>query len=260
MKDNCDSGQFLAIQKAAIAGLDDPEIPRAHSREVQAAAGEAGRHAHAAAAFKCEMPGGTYFLYTPSPKGLAGGDRKFENAEAASQYLITQQSICTVPWDDAGAFLRFSVTYEAADEAAEDCADGGDGGAAEEHRAGVLVASLSLRLRRSTATMPRWSEATASSKHADFDDFPASRGADEDVVDLLRRLGGGKGGRIGSALARFQVLRELGQDVAVGLGVEVAGEYGGRSLCRAARISSIFLTDAHPFVVVGPVVEVRGEE
>ena len=27
-------------------------------------------------------------------------------------------SICTVPWDDAGAYLRFSVTYEAADEAA----------------------------------------------------------------------------------------------------------------------------------------------
>ena len=26
----------------------------------------------------------------------------------------------TVPWDDAGPFLRFSVTYEAADEAAED--------------------------------------------------------------------------------------------------------------------------------------------
>ena len=31
--------------------------------------------------FKCEMPGGTYFLYTPAPKGLAGGP-KFENAEA----------------------------------------------------------------------------------------------------------------------------------------------------------------------------------
>jgi LL-diaminopimelate aminotransferase len=25
-----------------------------------------------------------------------------------------------VPWDDAGAYLRFSVTYEAADEDAED--------------------------------------------------------------------------------------------------------------------------------------------
>ena len=26
----------------------------------------------------------------------------------------------TVPWDDAGSFLRFSVTYEANDEAGED--------------------------------------------------------------------------------------------------------------------------------------------
>ena len=64
------------------------------------------------------MPGGTYFLYAANPK--SAGDVTFANAEAASQFLITQHSICTVPWDDAGAFLRFSVTYEAADEAAED--------------------------------------------------------------------------------------------------------------------------------------------
>jgi LL-diaminopimelate aminotransferase len=71
------------------------------------------------------MPGGTYFLYAPSPKAFANGGPgsgrvDFENAEAASQYLITEQSICTVPWDDAGPFLRFSATYEAANEAAED--------------------------------------------------------------------------------------------------------------------------------------------
>jgi LL-diaminopimelate aminotransferase len=71
------------------------------------------------------MPGGTYFLYAPAPKSFAngaagGGPINFENAEAASQYLITEQSICTVPWDDAGPFLRFSATYEAADEKAED--------------------------------------------------------------------------------------------------------------------------------------------
>ena len=65
------------------------------------------------------MPGGTYFLYVRSPRGLAGG-RAFETAEAASQYLITQHSIVTVPWDDAGPYLRFSVTYEAVDENAED--------------------------------------------------------------------------------------------------------------------------------------------
>ena len=50
---------------------------------------------------------------------MAGG-QSFPTAEAFSQYLITEHSICTVPWDDAGAYLRFSVTYEAADEAAED--------------------------------------------------------------------------------------------------------------------------------------------
>jgi LL-diaminopimelate aminotransferase len=123
LKDNFDSGQFLAVQKAAIAGLDDPEIPRRirakYKRRLEKLVATLKR-----CGFQCEMPGGTYFLYTPSPKGLAGGPQfdgiSFDTAEACSQYLITQQSICTVPWDDAGAFLRFSVTYEAADEDAED--------------------------------------------------------------------------------------------------------------------------------------------
>ncbi|WP_442482910.1 LL-diaminopimelate aminotransferase [Aeoliella sp. SH292] len=118
VKDNSDSGQFIAIQKAAAAALDDPEIPKQtrakYRRRMEKLVAVLTR-----CGFDCKMPGGTYFLYTPSPKGLADGTT-FENAEAASQYLIRQQSICTVPWDDAGAFLRFSVTYVAADEAAED--------------------------------------------------------------------------------------------------------------------------------------------
>ena len=118
VKDNSDSGQFIAIQKAAAAALDDPSIPR-NARE------KYSRRLHKLVAtlrncgFDCRVPGGTYFLYTASPKGLAGGLR-FATAEAASQFLITEHSICTVPWDDAGSYLRFSVTYEAADEAAED--------------------------------------------------------------------------------------------------------------------------------------------
>lgn len=118
VKDNSDSGQFIAIQKAAAAALDDPEIPKQtrakYRRRMEKLVAMLGR-----CGFDCKMPGGTYFLYTPAPKGLTDGTT-FENAEAASQYLIRQQSICTVPWDDAGAFLRFSVTYVAADEAAED--------------------------------------------------------------------------------------------------------------------------------------------
>jgi LL-diaminopimelate aminotransferase len=53
-----------------------------------------------------------------APKGCNG--RTFANAEEASQFLITEQSVCCVPWDDAGAFLRFSVTYLAPSESDED--------------------------------------------------------------------------------------------------------------------------------------------
>ena len=70
VKDNSDSGQFIAIQKAAAAALDDPSIPR-NARE------KYGRRLHKLVAtlrdcgFDCRVPGGTYFLYTASPKGLA---------------------------------------------------------------------------------------------------------------------------------------------------------------------------------------------
>lgn len=117
VKDNSDSGQFMAVQHAAAAALRDPAIPVAvrtkyerRLKKLVAALGQVG--------FDCAVPGGTYFLYTRAPKGA--GDRSFANAEEASQYLIHEQSVCCVPWDDAGAYLRFSVTYIAKDEAEED--------------------------------------------------------------------------------------------------------------------------------------------
>jgi LL-diaminopimelate aminotransferase len=118
VKDNCDSGQFIAIQKAAVAALDDEEIPRRtrekYHRRLKKLVAVLRR-----CGFDCRMPGGSYFLYVPSPKGASGGVR-LATAEAAAQYLITEHSICTVPWDDAGAYLRLSATYEAPSEAAED--------------------------------------------------------------------------------------------------------------------------------------------
>ena len=63
--------------------------------------------------FQTRMPGGTFYLYAPAPKGAAGG-RVFATAEEASQYLITEHCISTVPWDDAGAYLRFGATFESA--------------------------------------------------------------------------------------------------------------------------------------------------
>ena len=118
VKDNCDSGQFIAIQKAAVAALDNAEIPKQtrakYHRRLKKLVEVLRR-----CGVDCRVPGGTYFLYIPSPKGASGGP-SFATAEEASQYLIAEHSICTVPWDDAGHFLRLSATYEAADEAAED--------------------------------------------------------------------------------------------------------------------------------------------
>lgn len=114
VKDNNDSGQFIAIQKAAAYGLDNPQITekiaekysRRHNMLV-AALNEIG--------FKAEKPKGSFFLYVEAPKGIAGGQR-FETAEDFSQYLIREKLISTVPWDDAGKFVRFSVTFIASGE------------------------------------------------------------------------------------------------------------------------------------------------
>lgn len=117
VKDNCDSGQFMAIQKAGVAALADDSIPQRirtryerRLRKLVATLKELG--------FDAQMPGGTYFLYAKAPKGIDGG-QTFKTAEDVSQFLIRERSICTVPWDDAGAYLRFSVTYQAPTEADE---------------------------------------------------------------------------------------------------------------------------------------------
>lgn len=117
VKDNSDSGQFMAVQQAARAALEHPEIGsrtrdkyQRRLRKLVAALTQTG--------FQAKMPGGTYFLYAKAPTGC--GDRAFANAEEASQFLIGEQSVICVPWDNAGAYLRFSVTYLAKDEPAED--------------------------------------------------------------------------------------------------------------------------------------------
>ena len=115
VKDNTDSGQFLAIQHAAAYCWNHPEITEKisekYSRRMDGLV-EVLR----SAGLDAVKPGGSFFLYLPSPKAAvkSNGERiDFENGEAASQWLIREKLISTVPWDDAGAFLRFSVTFAA---------------------------------------------------------------------------------------------------------------------------------------------------
>ncbi|MEQ9824234.1 MAG: LL-diaminopimelate aminotransferase [Puniceicoccaceae bacterium] len=117
VKDNSDSGQFLAIQKAAEAALANPwiteRIAAKYSRRmdqlIQALSG---------AGFSPKKPRGSFFLYVPAPKSAEGpnGTETFESGEAFSQWLIHNELISTVPWDNEGAFVRFSVTFEAQGE------------------------------------------------------------------------------------------------------------------------------------------------
>ncbi|MEM1222443.1 MAG: LL-diaminopimelate aminotransferase [Verrucomicrobiota bacterium] len=120
MKDNSDSGQFLAIQKAGAAALANPqiteEIAAKYSRRMDLLIG-----ALATAGFEAKKPKGSFFLYVAAPKSatIGGETTTFESGEDFSQWLITNELISTVPWDDCGSFVRFSVTFAAKGEEAE---------------------------------------------------------------------------------------------------------------------------------------------
>src|SRR5262249_33634351 len=86
VKDKCDSGQFMAVQQAARAALEHPEIAdrtrekyRRRLQKLVAALKQVG--------FQAKMPGGTYFLYVRAPKACAG--RTFASSDEVSQFLIT---------------------------------------------------------------------------------------------------------------------------------------------------------------------------
>ena len=122
VKDNTDSGQFLAIQNASAYCYDHPEITESiatkYSRRMDKLVGVLQ-----GAGFQVNKSGGSFFLYMSSAKAAVKSDGErveFENGEALSQWLIREKLISTVPWDDAEPAIRFSVTFAASDESDED--------------------------------------------------------------------------------------------------------------------------------------------
>ncbi|HKK18055.1 MAG TPA: LL-diaminopimelate aminotransferase [Opitutales bacterium] len=120
MKDNSDSGQFLAIQKAGAAALANPEITdeisAKYSRRMDLLVEALNKNG-----FDARKPKGSFFLYVAAPKSatIDGQTTRFDSGEAFSQWLITNELISTVPWDDCGSFVRFSVTFAAQGEEGE---------------------------------------------------------------------------------------------------------------------------------------------
>lgn len=111
VKDNNDSGQFMAIQKAAAFALGHPEITE-RTAEKYSRRHEMLANALSECGFHAKKPKGSFFLYTKAPKGVENGP-EFKTAEDFSQFLILDHLISTVPWDDAGHYVRFSVTFQA---------------------------------------------------------------------------------------------------------------------------------------------------
>lgn len=120
VKDNSDSGQFLAIQHAAAFAFDHPEftaeIAAKYSRRLDLLVAALQR-----LGFEAEKPQASFFLYVKAPRTATrdGNAAEFKSAEDFSQWLIVENLISTVPWDEAAAYVRFSVTFEAQGEEAE---------------------------------------------------------------------------------------------------------------------------------------------
>jgi LL-diaminopimelate aminotransferase len=111
VKDNTDSGQFRAIQKAGIQAFYNTDITlrtiEKYSRRFDLlvdALNDVG--------FQAQKPKGSFYCYVKIPAGTEGGI-KFNTASEFSEFLIRESMISTVPWDDAGKYVRFSVTFEA---------------------------------------------------------------------------------------------------------------------------------------------------
>lgn len=111
VKDNTDSGQFRAIQKAAGFALQHTEITKANV-EKYARRFELLVRTLNKIGFNCKKPKGTFYCYVKIPYGTADG-KVFKNALETAEYILMNAKISVVPWDDAGHYLRFSVTYSA---------------------------------------------------------------------------------------------------------------------------------------------------
>jgi LL-diaminopimelate aminotransferase len=112
VKDNADSGQFAAIQKAAIRALDKyaeitPKICEKYHRRLSSMVETLKK-----LGFSATVPEGSFYLYVRAPKGTKNG-ASFATGEDFSQWLIREKLISSVPWDDAGHYVRFSATFVA---------------------------------------------------------------------------------------------------------------------------------------------------
>lgn len=110
VKDNTDNGQFIAIQMAGVEALDrGGELLRdnrsRYRRRLERTAAILNK-----AGIACTASPGTFYLYVSVPREFQG--QSFADAQAFTDQLLSRHGIVTVPWDEAGPHVRFSMTFE----------------------------------------------------------------------------------------------------------------------------------------------------
>lgn len=110
VKDNTDNGQFIAIQKAGISALDEGAEFLAANRAKYGRRLKEVSSILNAAGIPCQPSPGTFYLYIPVPDQFKG--HKFKDAQAFTDFLITNFGMISVPWDEAGPHVRLSMTFE----------------------------------------------------------------------------------------------------------------------------------------------------
>jgi LL-diaminopimelate aminotransferase len=130
VKDNSDSGQFLAIQKAAIRGLDDAEVPRRirakYKRRMEKLVATLKR-----CGFQCEMPG----VCRRRPRWGARELRECRGGEPVPDHAAVDLHRAVGRRGGVPAVQR---DLRSGRRGGGRCVDEGDRGPAEEYRAGVL--------------------------------------------------------------------------------------------------------------------------
>lgn len=114
IKENMDSGQFLAIQKAAITGLNNYELIVNENKNLYKRRHELINKVLIKHGFRAEIPKAGFYEYVSVPKSCNGVS--FESAEEFALWLIENVHIMVIPYDNDGKYVRFSMTFTANDE------------------------------------------------------------------------------------------------------------------------------------------------
>ncbi len=115
VKENLDSGQFLAIQKASITALNNYEIITKEMKKMYLRRHELVKNVLEKHGFKSSVPKAGFYQYVSIPKSC--NKVTFESAEEFALWLLNNAYIVVIPYDvEEGKYIRFSMTFIAKDE------------------------------------------------------------------------------------------------------------------------------------------------